>query len=122
MGEKEEGERELDEREEILQGNFEEYYNQGIESLKREKYNSAATLFFKAMAALCDLFILKKEGFVPKSHSERFRVLEKKYPEIYEIVDTDFSFYQDSYTKKIDKETAELLKDDIGRIKEKAEI
>ncbi len=108
----------MDEKEEILIENFEEYYSLGLDAFKKGKYNTATTLFFKAIAALCDLFILKKEGFVPSSHSNRFRVLEEKYPEIYNIADRDFPFYQDSYTKKMDKESAELLKEDVGKLKE----
>ena len=106
----------MDEREEILQENYEEYYNLGVEAYKKEKYNSATTLFFKAMVALCDLFIFRKEGHLPSSHTNRFRILEK-YRNLYEIVDRDFPFYQESYTNRMDKDSAELLKDDVEEIK-----
>jgi len=107
----------MDEKEIILKENFEEYFNEGIEALKRHKYNSATTLLFKAIVAACDLFILKKEGRVPSSHSNRFRILEQKYPDIYKLVDKDFPFYQDSYTKKMDNEIAHLLKEDAEYLK-----
>ena len=107
----------MDEREKILRGNFNEYFNLGLRAFNEAKYNSATTLFFKAIVALCDLFLLKKEGRIPSSHTDRFRTIEDKYPEIYKLLDRDFPFYQDSYTKKLDKESAELLKDDIGKIK-----
>jgi len=107
----------MNEKESILWENFEEYYTLGLDAFRKEKYNTATTLFFKAIAALCDLFILKKEGFVPSSHTNRFRVLEEKYSEIYNIADRDFPFYQESYTKKMDKESAQLLKDDVEKLK-----
>ncbi len=107
----------MDEKEAILIENFNEYYSLGLEAFIKAKYNTATTLFFKAIAALCDLFILRKEGFVPSSHSNRFRVLEEKYSDIYNIADRDFPFYQDSYTKKMDKESAELLKEDAEKLK-----
>ena len=107
----------MDEREKILVNNFEEYFQLGLRAFNEQKYNSATTLFFKAIVALCDLFLLKKEGRIPSSHSDRFRTIEQKYKELYQILDRDFPFYQDSYTKKMDKESAELLKDDIGKIK-----
>ena len=72
----------MDEKEKILLENFDEYYSLGLEAFKKGKYNTATTLFFKAIAALCDLFILRKEGFVPSSHSNRFRILEEKYTDI----------------------------------------
>ncbi|MBU0536798.1 MAG: hypothetical protein KKE20_07560, partial [Nanoarchaeota archaeon] len=69
------------------------------------------------IASLCDILVLRKEGKIPSSHAKRFRILEEKHPAIYKIVDRDFPFYQDSYTKKIDKETAELFKEDAEYIK-----
>ena len=107
----------MSEKEEILKENFEEYYSLGLMAFNEEKYNSATTLFFKAIAALCDLYILRKEGFIPSSHSNRFRILEENYFEIYKIADRDFPFYQDSYTKKMDKESAQLLKEDAEKLK-----
>ena len=107
----------MDDREKILRDNFDEYFHLALKVFDEQKYNSATTLFFKAIVALCDLFLLKREGRVPSSHSDRFRTIEEKYPELYKILDRDFPFYQDSYTKKMDKESAGLLKDDIGKIK-----
>ena len=107
----------MEEKHEILVENFKEYYDLGLEAFNKGKYNSATTLFFKAIAALCDLYILKKEGIVPSSHSNRFRILEEKYPDIYNIADRDFPFYQDSYTKKMDNESAKLLKEDAEALK-----
>ena len=108
----------MDEREKILIDNFREYYLLGIEVYKQGKYNSATTLFFKAIVALCDLYIFRKEGSIPSSHSSRFRMMEERYPELYVIADRDFPFYQDSYTKKMDKEAATLLKEDAETIKD----
>ncbi len=107
----------MHEKEEILQENFTEYFTFGLEAYTKEKYNTATTLFFKALVALCDLWILRKEGYVPSSHTHRFRILEEKYPDLYNITDRDFPFYQESYTQKMNKETAELLKEDAEYIK-----
>ncbi len=107
----------MNEKENILTDNFNEYFSLGLRAFKEGKYNSATTLFFKAIASLCDIYLLKKEGRIPSSHSDRFRVLEDKYPQVYAIVDKDFPFYQESYTKKMDKESAELLKNDIETLK-----
>lgn len=106
----------MDEREEILRDNLKEYMEFAEKALASKKYNSAVTLFFKAISAAVDLFILKKEGFVPSSHTNRFRIIEQKYPDIYDILDKDFPFYQNSYTKKIDMEVAEVLKEDARKL------
>lgn len=105
----------------ILEENFNEYFGLAEQAFKSKKYNSAVTLFFKAISAAVDLFILNKEGFVPSSHTERFRIVKDKYHEIYNILDKDFPFYQDSYTNRMDKEAAEVLKEDAQRIKKMCE-
>lgn len=107
----------MEEKEEILIENFREYYELGLDAFKRQKYNSATTLFFKAIAALFDLYLLRKEGETPSSHTNRFRILEEKYPELYRIADRDFPYYQESYTKRMDKESATLLKEDAEQLK-----
>lgn len=107
----------MNEKEIILLENFHEYFNLGTEAFEKGKFNSATTLFFKAIVTLLDIYILRKEGSMPSSHTGRFRTLEEKYPELYKIADRDFPFYQDSYTKKMDKESAQLLKEDAETIK-----
>lgn len=103
--------------ERILQDNFAEYFTLGCYALEQKQFNSATTLFFKAIAAAIDLYLLKYEGKIPSSHSNRFRILQHKYPLLYTIADRDFPFYQDSYTQRMDSETAVLLKEDAQTIK-----
>lgn len=100
----------------ILTENAKEYYENALSSEKKGNYNTAVTLFFKSLAALCDLYIFIKEGNVPSSHAERFRILETNYSDIYEMIDKDFSFYQDSYTAKMNKEACEVLRNDVEKL------
>ncbi len=106
----------LDELKETLKGNALEYYRNALESEKREEHNTAVTLYFKTIASLCDLYILIKEGKIPSNHIERFRILETKYPKIYNIIDKDFTFYQDSYRARLNKEISSLLKNDAEKL------
>lgn len=100
----------------ILLENAKEYYNNATEAENKGNYNTAVTLLFKAMSALCDLFILKKEGSTPSSHTDRFRILEEKYPEVYEIMDKNFPFYQDSYKSRLTKEIYFIFKNDTKKL------
>lgn len=104
----------------LLAKNIKEFYSEGNNALQRSAYNSAASLFFKALAVLADWLILRKEGFIPKSHTERFRILELKYPEIYQVLDKDFPAYQESYTISLTKEKAEVIKGDVRKVAKKA--
>ena len=111
-----------DERKEILENNAKEYFLSGEEELKKNRYNSSVVLFFKALIAMVDLFILEKEGDAPSSHTSRFRTLEEKFPEIYDLVDKDFPFYQDSYVQSMSKELAEVIRYDAKVMAEKIKI
>jgi len=99
-----------------LKENIKEFYESALQSEKEKKFNVAVTLYFKTIAVLTDLYILQKEGKIPSNHSERFRILESKYPEIYKIIDKDFPFYQDSYRIKLNKEVCEVLKNDAKQL------
>lgn len=102
--------------EKILIENAKEYYRNAAAAEQRKEYNTAVTLYFKTLAALADLFIYRREGKIPSSHTERFRILEQKYPELYAKLDQNFSFYQDSYRKRLDQEITEILREDAKEI------
>ena len=83
--------------------NAREYHKNALVAENKSEYNTSVTLYFKAISALCDIYIFIKEGKTPSNHTERFRILELKYPEIYKIIDKDFPFYQDSYRQNLQK-------------------
>ena len=83
--------------------NAREYHRNALVAENKSEYNTSVTLYFKAISALCDIYIFIKEGKTPSNHTERFRILELKYPEIYKIIDKDFPFYQDSYRQNLQK-------------------
>jgi hypothetical protein len=99
-----------------LISNAKEYFQNALFAQKRRQYNTSVTLFFKTLSALADLYILTNEKKVPSSHSERFRILQKKYPEIYEIIDKNFPFYQNSYRSKLNLEVSKIFENDCRRI------
>jgi hypothetical protein len=102
--------------ERFLLENIQEFVKQAKQAEKDQSYNSAVTLLFKAIAVLTDLFILKTEGFIPKNHTERFLLLKVKYPEIYKIINKDFPVYQQSYRIKLNKDYADVLKNDLEQL------
>lgn len=96
--------------------NIKEFYESALNEEEKKHYNVAVTLYFKALAVLADLFIYEKEDKLPTNHSERFRILETKYPEIYDIPDKSFPFYQNSYRLKLNKEVCQILKNDAKKL------
>ena len=103
-------------KEEALLENVMEFITEARAAKERGSYNSATTLFFKALAVLIDYHLLKQEGFIPSNHSERFKLLKEKYLILYRILDKDFPLYQNSYRLKMTPSTVEVLENDVNKI------
>ena len=101
---------------------FLEEYEGAQEELSKGRYKNSVILFSKALFAMCDILIQNKLNKLPKNHSERFRILEIYFKEIYEIVDEIFDKYTDSYSKPILKETCDAIKNGIKKINGIAEL
>lgn len=109
-------------KEEILEKTAKEYFCSAEAEFAKERYNSAVVLFFKALVALIDIFILQNTGKTPSSHNSRFKITKENFLEVYNILDKDFPFYQDSYHVLMTKELAEVIKEDAEKIAEKTKI
>ncbi|MBI4440196.1 hypothetical protein HY638_04460 [Candidatus Woesearchaeota archaeon] len=101
--------------EEVEKTFLEEYLGAKDEAGK-ERYKNATILFSKSIFALCDFLLYQKLSKLPKNHSERFRLLEEYYPDVYSVVDTIFTHYTDAYSKPVLKETCEKIQDGIKKI------
>lgn len=106
-------------KETILLETIKEYFEMAEFAKEKKKPNSAVILYFKALVALADLYILQKTKDTPSSHTERFKIAKEQFPDIYTILDKDFPFYQDSYTQKMSLELAEVIKDDVKELAKK---
>lgn len=113
---------EKDPKEEILEKAAKEYYASGEDELRKERFNAAVVLFFKSLIAFVDLLLYKNKGTTPSSHTERFRATQFHFPPVYDLIDKDFPFYQDSYIQIMNKELAEVIKEDARTVAEKASI
>jgi hypothetical protein len=109
-------------KEEILEKTIKEYFSSAEDEYKKERYNSAVVLYFKSLVASIDLTILRETGKTPSSHNQRFEIAKNKFKDLYEILDKDFPFYQDSYNIIISKEITEVIKEDAHNIARKLKI
>jgi len=109
-------------KEDILIKTAKEYYSAGLDEMEKNRYNSCVVLFFKALVSFVDLYILKKTGKTPSSHSERFRITQNSSLEVYNLLDKDFPFYQESYFQVMSKELAEVIKEDAESMAKKCEV
>jgi uncharacterized protein (UPF0332 family) len=83
---------------------------------------SSTILYFKAVFSITDYIILKSKGKTPKDHTERFRILQESFSDLYLFLDKNFSIYRDTYSTTIDKETCDKIKDGIKQIIKKYKI
>lgn len=109
-------------RREILERTGREYFLSGEDELSKGRCNSAVVLFFKSMASFADFYLFNETGTAPSSHSDRFRMTQKKFSEVYDLLDKNFPHYQESYNKIMLKELAEAIKNDAKTMAEKAKI
>ncbi len=105
-----------------LKSGFTEFFEGGIDEEAKKRYKLAVTAYFKAITQICDLILLRKLGYAPTSHTERFRLLEKHFPQIYLLVDSIFKTYQDTYSIPITKESCIVIKNEIKTILEQGEL
>lgn len=108
--------------EQNLKEGFTEFLEGGIDEEQKERYKLATTAYFKAITQICDLIILRKRGFAPTSHTERFRFLEQNFAEIYDLVDSVFKTNQDTYSAPITKQSCEMIKNEIKTIIRKGKL
>lgn len=101
---------------EVLRESIIEELGGGESEHKAERYKNALILFSKALFSICDYIIAAKNLKLPEDNSERFRILERHFPEIYLIVDRVFKTYTDTYLKPSDKESCEGLKNAIRNV------
>lgn len=106
----------------ILEKTAKEYFSSANDELKKKRYNSAVVLFFKALAALVDLYVYQQTGDTPSSHNDRFRITQEKFQDVYNLLDKDFPFYQDSYIQIMSKELAEVIKNDAETMAKKTQV
>jgi len=102
-------EKELIENIKKLKGSADLIYN-------NKDFTSATILYFKLCFSVLDLIILKSKGETPKDHNERFRMLEKEFPELYTFLDKYFDIYRDTYNSTTDKESCDKIKHGIEKI------
>jgi len=86
------------------------------------EYTAACVLYFKALFAVIDYELLKSGYGIPKDHSERFRLLERKFPILYKLLDKLFPIYQRTYSLSIDKPTCKTVKENVENLIEKLKI
>lgn len=85
-------------------------------------FTSATTLYFKAVFVVMDYISLESIGKTPKDHTERFRILEQNFPDLYRFLDSFFQIYTKTYSYTIDKKTCDVVRENVERIIKKYKI
>lgn len=108
-------------KDEILK-NLRNYMQSSDKLYKDSDYTSSCVLYFKAFFAALDYLLLINGFGIPKDHSERFRLLQRKFPVLYKLLDKFFPIYQRTYSLSIDKEECIIVRDNVKDIIKKCKI
>ena len=106
--------------EDELKKGIEEYTQSAIRDESENRRRSAATMYFKAIAAVCDYIIYFKLKRLPDNHTERFRILETHFQAYYSVLNKVFPIYQQTYRSDINQEQLEMVKNGLKKLKELA--
>jgi len=101
----------------IIEKNLNEYLEIAEYAFSRKKFNTAVTLYYKALVELCDLELLRKLNKIGANHTERFDLLKEASPSLYDSASKLFRFYRDSYNKEISATVAKLVKEEVENAK-----
>ena len=104
-----------------LEDTFVEQFEAAQILKEHQKPKSITVLLSKSLFALADYIIFKELEKLPQNHSERFRILEIKFPEVYFVLDGIWSRYTDAYNKAVQKEGIQMLEGAINEIITKTE-
>jgi|SRR3989338_5441491 len=102
--------------EDVINENIRSFLKSAELVYKSGDFTSATILYFKTLFVIFDLLILKGLGRTPKDHGERFRILESNYPDLYTLLDKTYPIYRNTYTVKINKETADGVKKNVETV------
>jgi len=108
--------------EQTLADNAGRYYKWAEDAFTEGDYNVSITLHFKLAAEVCDLLLFSKTRRITSNHTERFRLLEKLFPDVYLLLDTLFSIYQKTYTAKMNLNEAEAVRKNVLEIARLAKV
>lgn len=104
-----------------LKAGIAEFEQAAVEEEARKRRRSAATLYFKAIASVCDYVIYLRFRKIPDSHAERFRILENHFILLYKEVNSVFSIYLQTYRSSVSDEQMGMMKDAFRKVKRIAE-
>jgi uncharacterized protein (UPF0332 family) len=108
--------------EQELLNNIKTFFSSGELVYKAKDYTSATILYFKCLFVLLDYIIFLKFGKTPKDHTERFRMLEHDFPDLYVILDKYFWIYRDTYSQTIEREKCNEVRDNVRSILKQQKI
>tara|TARA_Y100000296_G_C5000468_1_gene169926 strand:- start:169 stop:504 length:336 start_codon:yes stop_codon:yes gene_type:complete len=98
--------------------NYEEFIKSGDDDLSKKRFNSAITWYFKAIVVYCDLEIYKKQGLLPKNHTERFLFMKMHFTKANSLVSKIFKKYTDTYNLRMSEKDVNYFKENAKKIKE----
>ena len=112
----------MDEQKRLIISALAEFLESAGEDEKKGRIKSAITMYFKTLVEGCDFLIYHQLLKTPANHTDRFKLLERFFPEVYSEVSPLFKIYRKTYSQKVEKEDLEKVKNGTIRLIKKTEI
>lgn len=109
-------------KKDLIINTLKEYLESAKDDEAKGRIRSAITMYFKTLVETCDFLIYAKILKLPFNHKNRFELLEKFFPEIYEISSPLFKIYRKTYSQEVRKEDLENVKKGTFEIIKKSKI
>jgi len=112
----------MDEQKRLIISALAEFLESAKDDEEKGRIKSAITMYFKTLVESCDLLIYNQILKVPINHTDRFELLEKFFPDIYNKVSPLFKIYRKTYSQKVEKEDLEKVKNGTLALIKETEI
>lgn len=99
-----------------------EFYESGKDDLEKDRFNSAASDFFKALVTLCDYLIYRKSRTTPENHKERFKITKGNFPTANEVLNCLWEAYIKSHNERLAREETLKIKKGAEKVAKANEV
>lgn len=100
----------------LLERNLRDFLKGAEREMGEESWNTAVTLYFKALATYGTILVFRKYKVVVKDHKERFEYLEMIDGGLVKRMRKIFSVYRRSYNLRLSEREAKRVGEDVRKI------
>jgi hypothetical protein len=99
--------------EKALEKKAKNYFILGLYAEEKGMHAEAVTNYFKALFALADIILFRKIEKTATNHTKRFELLKEYDQHMYNVLDSLFFIYRETYTKEISLKRVKYVREKV---------